>query len=312
MNIPTNTLNKIFPPLYGQAIGENPANLVDGVRKALQIRGYPSDVEFQARLKDSRLYGSGERAERVKLILETLEDAYQHKEKLSFDTLSIEHIMPQTLTEWWKNHLDEYWAADHDIYLHTLGNLTLTGYNAELSNDTFPKKQQRFIESNLELNHYFKDVERWTKVEIEKRSEALSKLALSIWTYFGDNQFTEINIDDVTGKKPKILTILGQQIAVNTWRDVLKQTLNTIADIEPEGFNILVKEYPSYIGLDSSIFRESQQLNNGYFVELNFSAKAVYNLCTQAIELIDLSPEDWKVETESKKVNEYETNKDIL
>jgi len=297
-NIPTNTLNKIFPYVYIQAISENSINLVDGVSKILQKRGYPTDVEFRARLKDSRLYGSGDRARRVKLILETLENAYQHKEKLSFEELTIEHIMPQTLTEWWRDHLGENCVADHDIYLHTLGNLTLSAYNAEMSNNTFPQKKNRFIESHLELNHYFKDIDRWTKLEIERRSESLSNIALRVWLYFGDSQLTQIYNNDVTGKKPRILTILGQQIPVNSWREVLEQTLNNLAYIEPELFNALVKEYPRFVGLDPSQFRKKQKLNNDYYFETHLSAKYIYRFCTQAIEFIDLSSEDWKVETD--------------
>lgn len=297
-NIQTNTLNKIFPYVYIQAISENPINLVDGVSKVLQKRGYPTDVEFRARLKNSRLYGSGDRARRVKLILETLENAYQHKEKLSFEELTIEHIMPQTLTEWWIDHLGENYVADRDIYLHTLGNLTLSAYNVELSNDTFPQKKNRFIESHLELNHYFNDVDRWTKLEIERRSEALYDLALKVWPYFGDSQFTEIKSDEVTGTNPKTLIILGQQFPVKKWREVLKLTLNTLADLAPESFNTLTNKYPRFVGLDSNRFMLNQQLENGYYFEIKLSAKDIYHFCKQAIEFIGWSAEDWKVETE--------------
>jgi len=297
-NIPTNQLNKIFPSLYGQAKSENPNNLVLGVCKILQKRNYPTDIEFRARIKDARLYGSGDRARRVKFILETIENTYKHKEKLYSDKLEIEHIMPQTPTDWWKDHLGENWAADHDIYLHTLGNLTLTAYNSELSNDDYPKKQQRLLKSHLELNHYFRNIDRWTKLEIEKRSEVLADMALQAWPYFGDSQFPQFNSDDVTGKKPKFLTILDQQIAVDTWRDVLRQTLNTLAVLEPESFRILTNEYPHFVGLDPNKFTDKQQLENGYYFEVNLSAKRIYNFCTQAIETIGLSSEDWKVETD--------------
>jgi uncharacterized protein with ParB-like and HNH nuclease domain len=298
-SVETNRLNLIFPPLHMQAKEENPADLVDGVRRILQKRRYPSDLEFSEKMRESRLYGPGDRAVRVKFILETLENSHHHKEKLSFDNLSIEHIMPQTLTEWWKNHLGENWEADHDIYLHTLGNLTLTAYNSELSNDNYLKKRQRFIESHLELNHYFSNIECWTRLEIAKRSMALSRLAIKVWNYLGNNQFMEIKSDEATGNnKPKILTIIGQQIPVSSWRDVLEQTLVSLVDIEPELFKPLVKEYPNFIGLYPDRFNRPQKLKNGYYFELSLPAKRIYDLCSQIIKFFGLSVEDWKVETD--------------
>ena len=74
---------------------------------------------------------------------------------VDLSNLSIEHVMPQSLTHWWQEHLGTDWQVDHDLTLHTLGNLTLTAYNSELSNDPFPEKKIRFTTSHLDLNQYF-------------------------------------------------------------------------------------------------------------------------------------------------------------
>ena len=124
-NIPTSQLNKIFPMLYQQAQLKTGASLTDRVRSVLQSRGYPKDNEFRALLINSKLYGAGERLTKTKLILETLESTCQHKEQPAFGNLTIEHIMPQTLTEWWQNQLGDDWQADYELCLNTLGNLTL-------------------------------------------------------------------------------------------------------------------------------------------------------------------------------------------
>lgn len=297
-NIPTNQLNKIFPSLYEQAYLKNEPSFVDSIRSALQTRGYPKDVEFRTRLIDSKLYGTREKAVKTKLILETLESSYQHKEQVPFDDLSIEHIMPQTLTHWWEQHLGEAWQVDYELYLHTLGNLTLTAYNTELSNDPFQEKQKRLAKSHLELNRYFEAVSIWDKTEIEKRSNALADLALTVWPYFGEEKIESASGDNVTGKKPKILTILGQQMVVQSWRDVLIKTISTIADLEPDLFDTLANQYPSCISSDGGRFRRSSQLPNGFYVYVNLSAKSIYQFCTQAIESIGLSVEDWYVETD--------------
>jgi len=124
----------------------------ESVKAALQTKGYPKDAEFRARLVDAKLYGSGDRATKTKLILEALEESYHHKEAVPFETLSIEHVMPQTLTEYWQNHLGDDWQATYELLLHTLGNLTLTAYNSELSNDTWEMKKELLSKSHLELN----------------------------------------------------------------------------------------------------------------------------------------------------------------
>jgi uncharacterized protein with ParB-like and HNH nuclease domain len=297
-NVPTSQLNKIFPPLYGQALLANPSNLLAGLQSVLQARSYPKDSEFRTRLIDSKLYGAGERLIKTKLILETLESTYQHKEQPPFDKLTIEHVMPQTLTPWWEDHLGENWLADHELSLNTLGNLTLTAYNSELSNDSFPEKQLRFTNSHLELNRYFPQANFWNRTAIEARSKSLADLALQVWPYFGEDRSIPASSDNVTGKTPQVVNILGQIFTVRSWPDVQMYTLNAIAELEPDLFATLAKEYPRFIGLDPQRFRRSRQLTNGYYIEVNLAAKDIYRLCTQAIESIGLSGEDWVVETE--------------
>jgi len=69
---------------------------------------------------------------------------------LNSSELSIEHVMPQTLNDWWKEHLGEDCAVTHELFRHTLGNLTLTAYNSELSDDSFENKKRHFLKSHLE------------------------------------------------------------------------------------------------------------------------------------------------------------------
>ncbi len=295
-NVPTSHLNKMFPQLYSQARKQS-STLEDGVRAALQTRGYPKDAEFRTRLTDAKLYGFGERAAKTKLILETLEAAYQHKERVPFDSqITIEHIMPQTPTDWWQHHLGEDWQADHELYVHTIGNLTLTAYNSELSNDNFPKKQQRLSQSHFELNRYFQNVARWDRAAIEVRSRQLADLALRVWPYFGEEQIAPISEETVTGRTPTALTILGEQRPVDSWRAVQMQTFNIIAEVEPERFARLAEE-SHFISTDPNKFRRSRQLNNGYYIYVNFSSRDIYRFCLQAIESIGLTREDWVVET---------------
>ncbi len=294
-NVPTNQLNKIFPVLYSQA-SSHPISLLQGVIDYLQTRNYPKDSEFQVRLQETRLYGSGQRAIKTKLILESIEESYGHKERASFENLTIEHVMPQTLSEDWKRELGESWQIDHEMLLHVLGNLTLTAYNSELSNTVFREKRKSLIESHIELNKEFNGYERWTSTEIKKRSREISEKVLHIWPYFGDDSSGDTSIDDVTGKAPKVVIIFNQSFLVQSWRDVLEKTLETISELEPDLFERLAQEYPRFISKDHSNFTSYRKLDNGYFFEVNFSAKTIYSFCNQMIDSLELDSDDWQVE----------------
>lgn len=295
--IPSHQLNKIFPPIYKQISNNNSKELVEEFKSYLSTKKYPKDQEFREKFKEGRLYGSGERARKVKLILQALEESFNHKEEVLFDELTIEHIMPQTLSEWWQKYLGDEWEKTYELSLNCIGNLTLTGYNSELSNDDYFKKKEGLKNSHLELNKYFLEINEWNKENIEKRSDRLSSIALDIWPYFGDEEETGQELPNVTGTTPKRLCILGQDFEVKSWRDVMEEIMNTIADLEPEKFEIVIQNFPKYIGRDKNKFRAIRELRNGAYIETNLSAKRIQNICSRAMELIELPPEDWKIDT---------------
>lgn len=295
-NIPTHGLNKIFPPLHLQIQSKNPGKFTEGLKSVLQAKGYPKNIEFRSRLIDAKLYGAGDRTIKTKLILESIEESYSHKEQVPFDDLSIEHVMPQTLTEHWQNHLGDDWELAHELLLHTIGNLTLTAYNPELSNDNFENKKKRLSESHLDINRYFCDKTSWRREDIERRCEHLSDIALSVWPYFGDETAEKKDQGGVTGTTPHKLWILGQNFTVQSWRDVLEQTMNTIADLEPDKFEQIIQQFPRLVGRDKKKFRAIRELKNGAFIEVNLSAKSIQGFCFQVLEAIELTSDDWKVE----------------
>jgi len=294
-NIATNQLNKIFPTVYQAIASKYSEDIVEGFKTILQSKGYPKDNEFFLRFKETKFYGGGDRVIKTKLILETIEESFAHKEIVPFENLTVEHVMPQTLSEWWQEHLGEDWDETHELYLHTIGNLSLTAYNTELSNDDYHTKKGTFNESHLELNKYFEEIPSWTRTEIEDRAESLAKKALEIWNYFGHENSTPTDIQEVTGTTPTGLKILGQHFDVKTWRDVLEQTLNVVADLEPEKFEIIAHNFPRYVGKDKNKFRAIRQLENEYFIEVNLSAQSIQKLCYQAMETIELTSDEWEV-----------------
>jgi len=302
--VPTYGLNKVFAPLYEQAT-RNGLDLVTGVRKTLSssTRGYPRDDEFRERLGSARLYGGGDRREKTKFILERLEGGLGHKESVPGASLTIEHVMPQTLSDIWKEHLGSTWEDDHEQFLHTLGNLTLTNYNAELSNAPYVEKRKLFETSHVELNRHFETVERWAAEEIEHRSEVLTDLALSLWPYFGtphgDSEADTPEDLRVTGKVPRLLKIRGEERPVQSWVDVAFHTMETIAKIGDDEFSRVAEEMPKFANREATAFRRTsrlKKLSNGAYVETNISASTIHRLCIQAAQLAGLDREDWSVE----------------
>jgi uncharacterized protein with ParB-like and HNH nuclease domain len=179
--VATSGLTKIFPGLYAQA--ERGATLVEGVRQTLREKIFPRDQQFKEQFVTAKIYG-GDRSARAKLILERLELSFAHKEPVDPESLTIEHVMPRTPTDWWRQHLGEDWEAVHDEWLDTVGNLTLTGYNSELSNSDFPSKKGHLQASHVELNKYFAAVDVWDEQAIARRGESLAERALAVWPDF--------------------------------------------------------------------------------------------------------------------------------
>jgi hypothetical protein len=123
---------------------------------------------------------------KTRVILEALEESFGHRERVDLSTLTIEHVMPQTITnnkngKAWKEMLDDGWEKTHETLLHTLGNLTLTGYNTELSNSPFDTKQVELANSHLDLNAYFAGLPKWDAAAITKRAAELAVRVVTLW-----------------------------------------------------------------------------------------------------------------------------------
>lgn len=294
--LPTNQLNKVFPTVIISLNTNYQNQYIDGLKAILPTKGYPKNSTFRKSILESKLYGGGDRSIKTKLILETIEESFAHREVVPFTNLTIEHVMPQTLSEWWQNYLGDEWEIVYELQLHNIGNLTITGYNSELSNDDFPSKKKLYADSHLEINKYFAAVTDWKKTDIERRAKTLAEIMINIWPYFGNDDPEGIEIQDVTGTTPQVLTIIGQYFSVNNWRIVLENTLNVLADVDPETFDLLINEHPNILNKDKSKLRAIRELKNGCFVEVNLSAKSVERFCRQTIEFFDLSSEDWKVQ----------------
>jgi hypothetical protein len=164
-----------------KALGDKPR---DNLRAYLQHRGWPDDGAFESRLVEFALYQR--ESKKCRLILEELERAFGHKEQVGFGNLTIEHVMPQKITAGskgsdWQAALGYDWKSEHRRWVHTIGNLTLTGYNTELSNRPFAEKKKALRESNVSLNRYFNDLDQWDPDEIARRGKKLAAQIVGFW-----------------------------------------------------------------------------------------------------------------------------------
>ncbi len=176
------TLNKVFPSFtkhiqkdkYFESLKARFGYLTEKQR-------FPNNDEFKDRFITTNFYG----LQKKEYFFERLEN-FDTKEPVNTKGLTTEHIMPKKLTEEWKKDLGENFKEIHDKYLHTIGNLTLTGYNSKYSNNSFQEKQgmeKGFKDSPLRLNQSLRDLESFGEEEIKKRANNLADLALKIWTY---------------------------------------------------------------------------------------------------------------------------------
>jgi len=183
-SVSTRSLGNVFNNLYREVTKDNPDDLAEKLRQVLggyeKTQIWPSDEEFRKGILNTPVYASKGSNDRVKLILESLADSLS-KEQVNKQNLSIEHIMPQKLNSQWKSMLGASSADVHKQFLHTLGNLTLTGYNPEIGNKPFDEKKYIYLQSNVSLNKYFQDITSWNAQAIKERAQKLADIAIQVW-----------------------------------------------------------------------------------------------------------------------------------
>lgn len=196
----SNGLNKIFPSFTKKIDKKQYLKSVKAHFLSLEktTGKFPKDSEFKDSFITKELYDPKKR-KKIKYFLERLEK-FETNEPVDTQECDIEHIMPQTLNKEWERDLGENFKAIHEKYLHTIGNLTLTGYNAKYSNKSFQEKrdmEKGFKQSSLKLNQSLEDLESFGEKEIEKRASDLADWALKIWTY------PKLDLETLEEYKPK-------------------------------------------------------------------------------------------------------------
>ena len=160
----------------------------EAVRRYLSTgrKHYASDAQIRASALAVPFYLNGRPGQKA-LVLRWLDESYGSKEPAEYDSLTIEHVMPQTLTTAWRQALTQDLTGEetadqvYESLVHTLGNLTLTGYNSALSNSEFTEKRQQLQKSGLAMNQEIARQATWGRPEIQARAERLAERITRIW-----------------------------------------------------------------------------------------------------------------------------------
>ena len=182
-NVAPRTMNKMFAELMKEVDKNNYLESLNNTFLGMDTnKRYPKDSEFKEAFINKDVYTFINKRD---YLLRKLETCGRSKEPTNFSNYTIEHIMPQNLTEAWERELGKNFRQIHQRWLHKIGNLTLTPYNSEYSDRPFkekrdmPEKGLRF--SPLYLNQSFANTKQWNKDAIIARAKRLTKKACKIW-----------------------------------------------------------------------------------------------------------------------------------
>ncbi len=271
-NYPTNALQKMFAILHhdiikifsrnkkaGRSLDLPYSNILNHMLLHKQgTVSFPTDMEVKEnfatrqvyKMPSSHRYFLFERMEN-----ENSPEADDHiVDKMKEGRISIEHIMPQTLTPQWKQELGENWEEIHERYLHTFANLTLTGFNTAYSNHPFKEKKEGYIDrkgqkingfdnSAFCLSNYLKQCSTWTLNEIEERQKLLTNNFLHLWPMITssyqplEKEYELVSFDDeeyeLTNRQIMGYRYRDIRHRVSTWKEMLIQVCKLMYDENP-------------------------------------------------------------------------------
>ncbi|WP_226536409.1 GmrSD restriction endonuclease domain-containing protein [Fictibacillus halophilus] len=252
--VPTNSLNKTFATMSKEV---NKEKYLESVQVVFALKDsykrFPNKEEFIRELKVKDVYNFRNR----NYLLRKLEN-YKRKEVVDIESYTIEHILPQNqnLSTEWKNDLGANWQEIQKTYLHTIGNLTLTRYNSELSDKPFKVKRDLdggFADSPLRLNRGLGKLEIWNEQEIDIRGQRLAEQAVLVWGY------PEVSEDVLSHYKKQSKVVENTTYSISDFPDLKGTQLALFEEIRKRICN-----------LDSSVREEFKKLYIAYKTTTNF------------------------------------------
>lgn len=297
--IGSNTLRGLYKTLYGRVFEQKENkntyydSLVSFFLQQTSKNTIPSDNEFVTALQEKNLYSKNALC---KYLLCAIEN--QGKETLDTENLSIEHIMPQNknLSMSWQKMLGENWQSVHEKYLHTLGNLTLTGYNSELGDKPFEKKKEKLEETITHIAVLYSDVKdksEWNSVNMEKRAKRLAEIILKLFPIeqpktkieFTDPHYklyTLANPDDATYKTVNYFEFLGERVNVSSFAEMVRSIVQILYDMDNSIIDDMAKKHeplpewttPAFSYEEDGVRNPFKLRNCNIYISTGYSASA--------------------------------------
>lgn len=297
--IGSNTLRGLYKTLYGRVFEQKENkntyydSLVSFFLQQTSKNTIPSDNEFVTALQEKNLYSKNALC---KYLLCAIEN--QGKETLDTENLSIEHIMPQNknLSMSWQKMLGENWQSVHEKYLHTLGNLTLTGYNSELGDKPFEKKKEKLEETITHIAVLYSDVKdksEWNSVNMEKRAKRLAEIILKLFPIeqpkikieFTDPRYklyTLANPDDATYKTVNYFEFLGERVNVSSFAEMVRSIAQILYDMDNSIIDDMAKKHeplpewttPAFSYEEDGVRNPFKLRNCNIYISTGYSASA--------------------------------------
>ena len=332
--VPTNTLNKMFTTFEkdierydaykGQYLDVFKYVILD---KTSSLR-FPRDEEFEQALITRDIYNMQARTKVY--LLENLENSFSKevlnvRELLDEGVLTIEHIMPQTLTRTWEQELKGDYQDIHMRLLHTLGNLTLTAYNIEYRNFPFLQKRDMengFRNSKLRINDFVSLCETWSECQINERAKLLAKVAVNRWPV-KTTQYTpprsDMNTfsmdDELTYRSKSIVSFEfnGKEFKVSNWSDFFKQVVQMLYEQDGSILQKIVDE-PAFAVELASIFsndekklRSATTISDHIFVEMNTSIDRKLQIIRLLLDYYDETDTNLRFTIKKKEYTEHDS-----
>lgn len=342
--VPTNALNKVFLNLnreilrYDNTVDQYVQKFIYALLSKKESGRFPDDEEFTTALAEKQVYQM--RGKYKAYLFERFEnfgtietkDVYTH---LDNNVYTIEHIMPQHLTPAWMESLGANAAEVHSIWLHRLANLTLTGYNPNLSNKTFVEKRDSeeggYKASGLKMNQKISNKESWGLPELEERNDELIALAKTIWVYPqtafvpAEKEFDSCTLDDenvdLTGRDIAKYSYLNVEQPVSSWTDMFEHVVKFLHQKDRSVLSGLAyhtgpgTDLASYVSSAAEGLRSALKIDDGIYIERNTSTSLKMSVLRRLFALYDADPMDlvfYLKDAESEKTAEssrYEIRK---
>ena len=244
-DIPTNSMNKTFATLRNSI---RPDDYMNSIKAFFVLQDtykeFPDNEKFMAAFMSRDIYTMRAR----NYILSRLEN-FGNKAPIIIENYTIEHIMPQntSLSPEWQHDLGVNWKEIQKAYIHTIGNLTLTAYNSEMSDRPFMDKMNMpggFKESALRLNAYLVKLTEWNEDHIKERAQQLAAKAVQIWPY---PSLTNAELAPYTAEEKSAPKYTLETYDINAFTKILFETLDRrIMNLSPAVKREYKKLYIAY------------------------------------------------------------------